>query len=66
MSDVTQILGQIEEANGGASDRLLPLVHEGLRRLAAIQIGGGRPGLTLQATALVHGAYVGCEQARSV
>lgn len=58
MSDVTRILEQIEGGNGVASERLLPLVYEELRRLATAQMERERPGQTLQATALVHEAYV--------
>ncbi len=58
MSDVTQILEQIESGDPTAADKLLPLVYEELRRLAAIQMASEDPGQTLQATALVHDAYV--------
>jgi RNA polymerase sigma factor (TIGR02999 family) len=58
MSDVTRLLEQIEEGDGVASDQLLPLVYDERRRLAAVHIGRERPGQTLQATALVHEAYV--------
>ena len=58
MTDVTEILSQIEEGDAGASERLLPLVYEGLRRLAAAKLAQEKPGQTLQATALVHEAYV--------
>ena len=58
MSDVTRILERIEGGDGVASDQLLPLVYDELRRLAASQLGRERPGQTLQATALVHEAYV--------
>jgi RNA polymerase sigma factor (TIGR02999 family) len=58
MSDVTQILSQIEQGDTGAADRLLPLVYDELRKLAAARLAQEKPGLTLQATALVHEAYV--------
>jgi RNA polymerase sigma factor (TIGR02999 family) len=58
MSDVTRILEQIEGGNGVAAERLLPLVYDELRRLAAAQLYSENPGHTLQATALVHEAYV--------
>lgn len=58
MTDVTQILNEIENGDTEASSRLLPLVYDELRRLAARQLVGERPGQTLQATALVHEAYV--------
>ncbi len=59
MSDVTQILAQIESGDPTAADKLLPLVYEELRRLAAAHMAREDPGQTLQATALVHEAYVG-------
>src|SRR5262245_2986487 len=58
MSDVTRILEQIEGGDGVAIERLLPLVYDELRSLAASQMGKERPGQTMQATALVHEAYV--------
>ena len=58
MSDVTQILSQIEQGDRGAADKLLPLVYEELRKLAAARLEGEKPGQTLQATALVHEAYL--------
>lgn len=58
MSDVTQILQQIEDGDPTASDQLLPLVYEELRKLAAAKLANEKPGQTLQATALVHEAYV--------
>jgi RNA polymerase sigma factor (TIGR02999 family) len=57
MSDVTQILSAIERAETPAEE-LLPVVYEELRRLAAIRLGQERPGQTLQATALVHEAWL--------
>lgn len=58
MSDVTHILSQIERGDRRASEQLLPLVYEELRKLAAAKIAQEKPGQTLQATALVHEAYV--------
>jgi RNA polymerase sigma factor (TIGR02999 family) len=58
MSDVTRILGQIENGDGQAAELLLPLVYEELRKLAAAKLAQEKPGQTLQATALVHEAYL--------
>jgi len=58
MSDVTRILSAIDEGDPQASERLLPLVYEELRRLAAQKMAQEIPGQTLQATALVHEAYL--------
>ena len=58
MSDVTQILSQIERGDPAATERLLPIVYDELRRLAKAKIGKEKPGQTLQATALVHEAYL--------
>jgi RNA polymerase sigma factor (TIGR02999 family) len=58
MSDVTQILSRIESGDVTASEQLLPLVYEELRKLAAARISNEKPGQTLQATALVHEAYL--------
>jgi RNA polymerase sigma factor (TIGR02999 family) len=58
MSVVTRILSQIEDGDGQAADQLLPLVYEELRRLATEKLAQERPGQTLDATALVHEAYV--------
>ncbi len=58
MSDVTRILKAIEEGDANATDRLLPLVYEELRLLAAQRLAQERPGQTLQPTALVHEAYL--------
>lgn len=58
MSDVTRILNAIEQGDAGAADELLPLVYEELRRLAARKMSQEAPGQTLQATALVHEAYM--------
>jgi len=58
MSDVTRILSQIESGDPAAADELLPLVYEELRKLAAARLASEKPGQTLQATALVHDAYL--------
>ncbi len=58
MSDVTRILNAIERGDAKATDELLPLVYEELRLLAAQKLSHERPGQTLQATALVHEAYI--------
>jgi RNA polymerase sigma factor (TIGR02999 family) len=58
MSDVTQILGQIETGDPAAAAQLLPLVYDELRKLAARRLADESPGHTLDATALVHEAYV--------
>ncbi|TWU22597.1 ECF-type sigma factor [Bythopirellula polymerisocia] len=58
MADVTQILSQIEAGDPSAADQLLPLVYEELRKLAAAKLAHEKPGQTLQATALVHDAYL--------
>ena len=58
MSDVTRILTAIESGDAKAADELLPLVYEELRRLAAAKMSREPPGQTLQATALVHEAYI--------
>jgi len=58
VSDVTQILGQIEDGNRQAAEKLLPLVYDELRKLAAAKMAQEDPGQTLQATALVHEAYI--------
>ena len=58
MNDVTQILGQIEAGDPCAAEQLLPLVYDELRRLAAQKMAQESPGHTLQATALVHEAYL--------
>ncbi len=56
--DVTRILSQIEHGDGHAAAQLLPLVYEELRKLAAAKMAEEKPGQTLQATALVHEAYI--------
>ena len=58
MSDVTRILSQIESGDSNASSELLPLVYEELRKLAAAKMSQEKPGQTLQATALVHEAFM--------
>ena len=58
MSDVTRILNAIEQGDARAADELLPLVYEELRCLAAQKLAQEKPGQTLQATALVHEAYI--------
>ena len=58
MTDVTRILNAIEQGDQRAADELLPLVYEELRRLAAYKMSHEPPGQTLQATALVHEAYI--------
>jgi RNA polymerase sigma factor (TIGR02999 family) len=58
MSDVTTILSAIERGDPKAADELLPLVYQELRRLAARKLSQEKPGQTLQATALVHEAYI--------
>ncbi len=58
MTDVTRILSAIEAGDTNAPDRLLPLVYEELRKLAAQRLAHEKPGQTLQATALVHEAYL--------
>jgi RNA polymerase sigma factor (TIGR02999 family) len=58
MSDVTQILLQIDSGDPSAAEQLLPLVYDELRKLAAAKLAQERPGQTLQATALVHDAYL--------
>jgi RNA polymerase sigma factor (TIGR02999 family) len=58
MSEVTRILGAIEQGEPRAAEQLLPLVYDELRRLAAEKLAQEKPGQTLQATALVHEAYL--------
>ena len=67
MNDVTRILSAIELGDPRAAEQLLPLVYDELRRLAAQRLAHEKPGQTLQATALVHDAYlrlVGLDEAR--
>jgi len=68
MSDVTRILSAIEQGDPPAAEQLLPLVYDELRKLAAQRLAQEKPGQTLQATALVHEAYlrlVGSEQVQN-
>jgi RNA polymerase sigma factor (TIGR02999 family) len=58
MNQVTQILSAIEHGDPSAAEQLLPLVYDELRRLAAHKLAQEKPGQTLQATALVHEAYL--------
>src|SRR5262245_35441489 len=58
MSDVTRILSQIDAGDPSAAEQLLPLVYDELRKLAAAKLAHEKPGQTLQATALVHEAYL--------
>lgn len=58
MSEVTRILLQIESGDPKAAEQLLPLVYDELRKLAAAKLAQEKPGQTLQATALVHDAYL--------
>src|SRR6266545_6497489 len=67
MSEVTRILSAIEQGDPHAAEQLLPLVYDELRRLAAQRLAQEQPGQTLDATALVHEAYlrlVDAEQAQ--
>jgi RNA polymerase sigma factor (TIGR02999 family) len=67
MTDVTRVLAQIDSGDPAASQRLLPLVYQELRALARAKLARERPEITLQATALVHEAYlrlVNSEQAQ--
>lgn len=58
MTDVTGILSAVEQGDQRAAEQLLPLVYHGLRKLAAVRLAQEKPGQTLQATALVHEAYL--------
>ena len=58
MTDITQILSAIEQGYPQAAEQLLPLVYDELRKLAAAKIAQEKPGQTIQATALVHEAYI--------
>jgi RNA polymerase sigma factor (TIGR02999 family) len=58
MSEVTRILSAIEQGDPRAAEQLLPLVYDELRKLAAAKLAQEKPGQTLQATALVHEAYL--------
>jgi RNA polymerase sigma factor (TIGR02999 family) len=58
MNDVTRILAAIEQGDGNAAEQLLPVVYDELRRLAAQKLSQEKPGQTLEATGLVHEAYL--------
>ncbi|MDB5388673.1 MAG: polymerase sigma factor, family [Planctomycetaceae bacterium] len=58
MSDVTHILSQIESGDPSAAEKLLPLVYEDLRKLAAARLSNEKSGQTIQATVLVHEAWL--------
>jgi hypothetical protein len=58
MADVTQTLSRVESGDPSAAAQLLPLVYDELRKLAAAKLAQEKPGQTLQATALVHEAYL--------
>src|ERR671935_117771 len=58
MSEVTRILAAIEQGDPAAAEQLLPLVYDELRQLAAQRLAREQPGQTLEATALVHEAYL--------
>jgi RNA polymerase sigma factor (TIGR02999 family) len=58
VNDVTKILSQVESGDPSAAEQLLPLVYEELRKLAAAKLAHEKPGQTLQATGLVHEAYL--------
>ena len=61
MNEVTTILSAVEHGDPGAAEQLLPLVYDELRKLAAQKLAQEKPGQTLQATALVHEAYIRLE-----
>ncbi len=58
MHEVTRVLSAIEQGDGQAAEQLLPLVYDELRKLAAQKLAQEKPGQTLEATALVHEAYL--------
>ena len=58
MNEITRILTTIEQGDPDAAAKLLPLIYDELRRLAALRLAKEPPGQTLQATALVHEAYL--------
>ena len=66
MNDVTRILSAIERGDPQAAEQLLPLVYDELRRLAARKLAQEKPGQTLQATALVHEAYLRLVDAEAI
>ena len=65
MNDVTQLLSAIEQGDTRAADQLFPLVYDALRKLAAAKLAQEAPGQTLQATALVHEAYLRLVEAKA-
>ena len=58
MTDITQLLSEIDSGSTAASENLLPIVYDELRQLASVRLAKEKPGQTLQATALVHEAYL--------
>ena len=66
MNDVTRILCAVEQGDAQAAEQLLPLVYDELRKLAAQRLANEKPGQTLQATALVHDAYLRLVDAEKV
>jgi hypothetical protein len=66
MHEVTRILNAIDQGDPHAAEQLLPLVYEELRKLAAEKLAQERPGQTLQATALIHEAYIRLVDAKSI
>jgi len=58
MNDITQVLQSVNRGEGGASEELMPLVYDELRRLAAARMARESPGQTIQATVLVHEAWL--------
>src|SRR5215470_13473273 len=66
MTEVTRILSAIEQGDPLAAEQLLPLVYDELRKLAAQKLAQEKPGQTLQATALVHEAYLRLVDAEKV
>jgi RNA polymerase sigma factor (TIGR02999 family) len=66
MNDITHILASVEQGDTGAGEQLLPLVYDELRKLAAQKLAQEKPGQTLQATALVHEAYLRLVDAEEV
>jgi DNA-directed RNA polymerase specialized sigma24 family protein len=66
MSDVTRILAAIDQGDPSAAEQLLPLVYDELRKLAAAKLAHEKPGQTLDATGLVHEAYIRLVDTRQV
>jgi RNA polymerase sigma factor (TIGR02999 family) len=66
MSDVTRIMSQIDQGDPQAAEKLLPLVYDELRKLAAVKLAQEKPGQTLQATALVHEVYLRLVDGRQI